>query len=103
MRGRDSAQVCELLPAGDGCRLPHATKRNRAGGFIESKGGDVRAPATYRLYVVQLHARIYSQLPGLAALQWARFSWEVEEHNEFPGIKSCAVKIGEKMLKSAYS
>ena len=37
--GRGSAQVCELLPAGDGRRLPHATKRNKAGGFIESNGG----------------------------------------------------------------
>jgi hypothetical protein len=79
-------------------------KRSRADGFIESDGGqNFRARATYRLFVVQLHARIYSQLPGLAALQRARFSWEGEEHNEFSGIKSCAVKIGEKMLKSAYS
>ena len=42
------------------------------------------------------------QLRGLARLQRARFLGQDKKHKFF-GIKSCAVKIGEKMLKFAYS
>ena len=79
-------------------------QRSREGGFIESNGGqNVRAPATYGLFVVHLHARTYPAVAGTRPTAAGTFSWAGEEHNEFFGIKSCAVKIGEKMLKFAYS
>ena len=48
-------------------------------------------------------ANLIPQLPGLARLQRARFLGPAKKITSFFGIKSCAVKIGEKMLKSAYS
>jgi hypothetical protein len=43
-------------------------------------------------------------LPGLARLQRARVLGPVKNITSFPKVvKSCAVKIGEKMLKFAYS
>ncbi len=48
-----------------------------------------------------LRARIYAVVPGRARLQRACFLTPVKNTTIF--AKSCTVKIGEKMLKFAYS
>jgi hypothetical protein len=86
------------------CAVCHMRQRSWAGGFIESDGGMFEHLQHMDYSSSTCTREPIPPLPRLARLQRARFLGPVKNITSFPQrFRSCTVKIGDKMLKLAYS